>query len=251
MPNHPGHPPNESLTQSAPQGIFAILFSPRALAVGGLGSGRSITNTMSFYRTAVLPRLLDFSEGLSGFEAARQRTVEFATGHVLEIGSGVGSTLAFYSREITSLTTVDPNPVLNARVRRRLRHLAFPVDVREGRCEQLPVKDAAFDCVVSAFALGCVEHLEQAAAEIFRVLKPGGRFYFVEMGLSSDPRMARWQWRLRGLQSLLIAGCKLDRPLEAALTGAGLQLKRLEGVRLDAVPRVLGYAYEGCAVRDS
>ncbi|MSQ67540.1 MAG: class I SAM-dependent methyltransferase [Gammaproteobacteria bacterium] len=225
------------------------MHSPRVLAASGLSPGR-LANTMGFYRATVLPRLLDFSEGLAGFAAARQRTVECATGHVLEIGSGVGSSLALYSREITSLTTVDPNPVLNARVRRRLRHLAFPVDVREGRAERLPVKDAAFDCVVSTFTLGCTEQLELAAAEIYRVLKPGGRFYFVEIGLSSDPRMARWQWRLRGLQSLLAAGCKLDRPLEGALAGAGLHLKRLDALWLDGLPRVLACAYEGFAVRD-
>ncbi len=225
------------------------MHTQRLLTASGLNGPRPYPGAMGFYRTRVLPRLLDWSERLPGFEAARQRAVEYVGGHVLEIGSGIGSTLMFYSGEITSLTTVDPNPVLNARARRRLRQVPFPVDVREGRAESLPVKDASYDCVVSTFALCCVDNLDAVAAEIFRVLKPGGRFHFVEIGLSPDPAEARWQRRLNGLQRLLVDGCRLDLSIETALTGAGLGIKRLEMTRLEGLPKPLGCAYEGMASR--
>ena len=225
------------------------MHTQRLLTANGLNGPRPHPGTTGFYRTRVLPRLLDWSERLPGFEAARQRAVEYVGGHVLEIGSGIGSTLMFYSGEITSLTTVDPNPVLNARARRRLRQVPFPVDVREGRAESLPVKDASYDCVVSTFALCCVDNLDAVAAEIFRVLKPGGRFNFVEIGLSPDPAEARWQRRLNGLQRLLVDGCRLDLSIETALTGAGLGIKRLEMTRLEGLPKPLGCAYEGMASR--
>lgn len=222
----------------------------RLLAASGLNAPLAKPSSMGFYRTRVLPLLLDWSERMPGFEAARQRTVEYAGGHVLEIGSGIGSTLMYYSGEITSLTTVDPNPVLNARARRRLRQVPFPVDVREGRAEHLPVKDATYDCVISTFALCCIDNLEAVAAEICRVLKPGGRFHFAEMGLSADPAEARWQRRLNGLQRMLVDGCRLDLSLEAALVGAGLSIKRLEMTRLERLPKPLGCAYEGMAIRE-
>lgn len=223
----------------------------RLLTASGLNPTAATPAGMGFYRSHVLPQLLDFSERMPGLEAARQRTVEYAGGHVLEIGSGIGSTLLFYSREITSLTTVDPNPVLNARLRRRLRQVAFPVDVREGHGENLPVKDNAFDCVVSTFALCCVNNLEQVASEIFRVLKPGGRFHFAEIGLSQDAGEARWQRRLNGLQRMFTDGCRLDSSIDAALGGAGLSVKRLEITHLDGLPRALGCAYEGLATREA
>ena len=225
------------------------MHTQRLPTASGLNGPRPHPGTMGFYRTRILPRLLDWSERLPGFEAARQRAVEYVGGQVLEIGSGIGSTLMFYSGEITSLTTVDPNPALNARARRRLRQVPFPVDVREGSAEHLPVKDASYDCVVSTFALCCVDNLEAVAAEICRVLKPGGRFHFVEIGLSPDPAEARWQRRLNGLQRLLVDGCRLDLSIETALTGAGLSIKRLEMTRLEGLPKPLGCAYEGTAIR--
>lgn len=225
------------------------MLGTRNLSASRLILTPTATATMGFYQARILPQLLDWSERLPGMEAARQRAAEFASGHVLEIGSGIGSTLAFYSPEITSLTTVDPNPLLNSRARRRLRHLRFPVDVREGRSENLPVKDNAFDCVVSVFTLCCVDDLERTAAEIYRVLKPGGRFHFVEIGLSRDDGVARWQRRLSRLQALLMDGCRLDRQLEPALSGAGFEFKQLERVQLQNFPQVLGCAWEGCALR--
>ena len=114
--------------------------STRLHTASGLNLARPATEVMGFYRSRILPQILDLSERMPGVEAARQRAVEYAGGHVLEIGSGLGSTLMYYSGEITSLTTVDPNPALNARARRRLRHVPFPVDVREGRGEILDVK---------------------------------------------------------------------------------------------------------------
>ena len=225
--------------------------STRLHTASGLNLARPATEVMGFYRSRILPQILDLSERMPGVEAARQRAVEYAGGHVLEIGSGLGSTLMYYSGEITSLTTVDPNPALNARARRRLRHVPFPVDVREGRGENLPVKDAAFDCVVSTFTLCCVDNLDRVAAEIYRVLKPGGRFHFVEIGLSEDPSEARWQRRLSRLQRVFVDGCRLDMALGAALTGAGLAVKRLEMTRLERLPRPLGCAWEGLAVREA
>lgn len=202
---------------------------------------------MGFYRAFVLPQLLGFSERLASMELVRQRAVEYATGHVLEIGVGLGPTLPFYHPEITSLTTVDPNPRFNARVRRRLRHLPFPVDTREGRGEQLPLKDRTFDCVVSTFTLCCVGDLERVLAEIHRVLKPGGRVLFAEPGPSPDAGILKWQRRVARLQGLVVDGCRVDRAPDAALLAAGFELKRLEVGYLDGLPKALGCIYEGMA----
>lgn len=204
---------------------------------------------MGFYRAFVLPQLLDLSERMSGMEGVRQRTVEYATGHTLEIGVGIGSTLPFYTEEVTSLTTVEPNPSLNARVRRRLRHLPFPVDTREGRAEQLPMKECSFDTAVTTFAMCCIDEIERVAAEIHRVLKPGGRFYFAELGLSRDTKIAKWQRRLAGLQRTVVDGCRVDRSFDTTLLTAGFEIKRLDISYLDGMPKALGCVYEGLAVK--
>ena len=203
-----------------------------------------------FYRGSLLPRFLGWSESIPSLDAARQRAVEYATGHVLELGSGLGSTLDLYPHEITSLTAVEPNPALNTLLRRRMRHLPFPIDVREGSAERLPVKEAAFDCVVSTFTLGAVGDRASALAEVRRVLKPGGRLLLAELGFDEDTRQARRQQRLAGVRSFFSGGYRLVTDLEADLQTAGLRIQRLEFSRLPEFPKLLGTLAEALAVRE-
>jgi SAM-dependent methyltransferase len=55
------------------------------------------------------------------------------------------------------------------------RRLAPDVDWREGMAEALPLADADFDAVVSQFGLMFFEDRSKALAEMWRVLRPGGR----------------------------------------------------------------------------
>ena len=197
-----------------------------------------------FYRRVLLPAFLEWSETNAELDAARQRTVEYATGHVLELGSGLGSTLDLYSHDITSLTTVDPNRALNARVRRRLRHLPFPTDVREGVAEQLPVKSATFDTVVCAFCLGAVVDATAALAEVRRVLKPGGRLLLAELVLDEDPALARRQQRWSMLRNFLSGGYRLGAPPIEAIEAAGMTPQRVELRALERHQGLLGTLVE-------
>jgi len=55
-----------------------------------------------------------------------------------------------------------------------------------GLARSLPFSDASMDTVVCAFGLRNVTYVELALKEILRVLKPGGRFYCLEV---SRPRL--------------------------------------------------------------
>ena len=43
-------------------------------------------------------------------------------------------------------------------------------------------------------------YVNQALSEVFRVLKRGGKFLFLEHGLSPEPRVQKWQHRLNWLE---------------------------------------------------
>jgi hypothetical protein len=82
-----------------------------------------------------------------------------------------------------------------------------------------------------------------------RVLRPGGRFHFVEHGRSDDPRVERWQNRLNGLQQIVFGGCHLNRPIASLVEQAGFRIERLENSYLKGTPRFGGYLYRGVATR--
>jgi demethylmenaquinone methyltransferase/2-methoxy-6-polyprenyl-1,4-benzoquinol methylase len=68
-----------------------------------------------------------------------------------------------------------------------------------GEAEQLPLADASVDLLTVSFGLRNATHLEQALAEIHRVLKPGGRFVCLEF---SQP--AFWLAPFYNLYSFLV-----------------------------------------------
>jgi ubiquinone/menaquinone biosynthesis C-methylase UbiE len=204
---------------------------------------------MGYYRERIFPWLLDHAVTGKEIEAIRDRVAGRATGHVIEIGSGTGANLLSYSESITSLTTVDPNPGMNKRARRRLKYLEFPVDTRELGCEELPMKDASFDCGVTTLTLCSLVDVEKCLGEIYRVLKPGGRLLFLEHGLSDVAAVGRWQGRITPLQRHVCDGCHLNRPIDALIGEAGFAVEEMTNYYLEKVPRVFGYMYEGVAVK--
>ena len=64
----------------------------------------------------------------------------------------------------------------------------------QGRAEEIPLRDDAFDMLSMGFALRHVATLELAFAEYRRVLKPGGRLLLLEV---SRPRSAVMRWAIR------------------------------------------------------
>jgi arsenite methyltransferase len=99
---------------------------------------------------------------------------------VVDLGSGAGNDV-FIARaavgETGRVIGIDMTPEMIAKARenaerRGLRNVEF----RLGDIESLPVDDASADVVVSNCVLNLVPDKKRAFAEIFRVLKPGGRF---------------------------------------------------------------------------
>ncbi|MGZ8383931.1 MAG: class I SAM-dependent methyltransferase, partial [Nitrospira sp.] len=130
------------------------------------------------------------------FQAERRQLLTSAHGIVLEIGFGTGLNLPHYPRAITALHTVDPSPMLPDRVACRVAQTPFPVHIQRVSAERLPYDDATFDCAVSTFTLCTIPDAVTALREVRRVLKPKGRFLFLEHGRSDDSSIATWQDRL-------------------------------------------------------
>jgi len=67
------------------------------------------------------------------------------------------------------------------------RGLARRVRLVQGDATHIPLADASVDAVTVAFGIRNVERPEQAFADVFRVLRPGGRFAMLEFGVPRLP----------------------------------------------------------------
>jgi ubiquinone/menaquinone biosynthesis C-methylase UbiE len=203
---------------------------------------------LSFYQRRILPRLISFGMGQKQLRPLRERLIAGARGRVLEIGIGSGLNMPFYSREVDTLLGIDPSAPLLQMARKHTAWTHFPVELTEGRAEDIPLDDRSVDHVVMTWTLCSIADAPRALAEIRRVLRPGGQLHFLEHGRSPDPAVAKWQDRLTPLQKRVFGGCHLNRPVDRLVDESGLETARLENFQMKG-PKAIGYMYEGVAVR--
>jgi SAM-dependent methyltransferase len=93
---------------------------------------------------------------------------------VLDAGAGDGNFALTCAREGAAVVACDLSPVMLERGRTRSQAEGVEIEWVEGDVEELPFEDARFDCVGSAFGAFIAPRPEVAAAELFRVVRPGG-----------------------------------------------------------------------------
>ena len=191
---------------------------------------------MSVYEDRVFPWLVSKLEGPK-LRALIRRVVAGARGEVLEVGFGMGKTLAHYGDGVERLTVVEPSAAMNRRSAPLLASAPFATRVVEARGEALPFADASFDAAVCTLTLCSVQDPGAVLGELRRVLRPGGSLHFLEHVRSEDPAVARVQQLLDPLQRRVGCGCQLTRDTGRSIRDAGFELSAFER-RVGAGPRV-------------
>jgi arsenite methyltransferase len=99
---------------------------------------------------------------------------------VLDLGSGAGNDVFIARHEVGAegrVIGVDMTPDMIARARANAQKLGFDnVEFRLGEIEHLPVESGSVDIVISNCVLNLLPDKAPAFVEMFRVLRPGGRF---------------------------------------------------------------------------
>ena len=186
----------------------------------------------------------------AGFRELRERSIGQAKGEVLEIGGGTGSNLTYYGPAVSSLTITEPEEPMLKRLEKKVREQGSAAKVVRAPAEKLPFEDDSFDTVVSTLVLCGVDDQRQALREIHRVLRPGGRLLFIEHVRSDDPKLAKKQDRLNGLNKFLV-GCDCNRATLDTITAEGFDVDSLEQTTLNKVPKFVAPAIVGAAATPS
>ena len=186
---------------------------------------------------AVARRALGAGGPIDRYLATRKRALLGALrGHVLEIGPGEGASLRHLSPGVRWIG-VEPDPVSRASALREARRVGIEATVLDGRAEALPAADRSVDAVVSTLVLCSVDDLAETLREVRRVLRPGGRFVFIEhVGASHGTRLRGLQERLAPWWLGVTGECRMARDTEAAIREAGFG--RVEVERFSMGPGV-------------
>ena len=94
---------------------------------------------------------------------------------VLDVAAGNGNATLAAARRFARVTSTDYVPALLERGRRRAEAEGLDVAFEVADAEALPYPDASFDVVLSTFGVMFAPDHEQAASEMMRVCRPGGR----------------------------------------------------------------------------
>jgi len=203
---------------------------------------------VSIYQDRVLPYLIHLSMRQGNLATYRQRLLSAADGRILEIGVGSGHNFRYYSERADHVIGLDPSPKLLSMAREtiRSRALPFPVELLQASAEAIPLRSGSLDTVVTTWTLCTIPNVTSALAEMCRVLKPDGRFLFVEHGLSPDPAVRRWQDRLTPIWKRISGGCHLNRAISQLVQDAGFRIDRIETGYMKGL-KPMTYMYEGFA----
>jgi ubiquinone/menaquinone biosynthesis C-methylase UbiE len=175
----------------------------------------------------------------------KRRLLSGLRGNILEIGPGAGPNLAYYSPDIHWLG-VETNPAMLPYLQQEARRLGTAIELRDGGPEILPADSASMDAVVSTQVLCSVPNQTRMLQEILRVLKPGGKFVFIEhvaaprgTGLRRVQSLVRPAWQLMG------DGCHIDRETWRTIEQAGFSQVQMEHFRVEVPivsPHIAGFA---------
>ena len=187
----------------------------------------------------------------AGYEqrvADRKRTLfNGLHGDVLEIGPGTGPNIGFYPSGVHWIG-IEPNPYMHRYLREAARQAGLNIEIRNGTAERIEAGTASVDAVVSTLVLCSVRNQAEVLQEILRVLKPGGRFVFIEhVAAPRGTRLRRFQDLICPLWKRIGDGCHPNRETWISIEQAGFASVHYERFRLPLGP--VGTQMSGFAIK--
>ena len=138
---------------------------------------------------------------------------------IMEIGIGSAPNLKYYAdKSIGKLMALEPNREFDEYIAQNVAksNLQTRVSIVPGVAESIPKADNSVDVVVGTMVMCSVSSVKQSLAEVYRILKPGGRYIYTEHIAAPETAKALTfaQQLADPLQQALAEGCHLRRDPE-------------------------------------
>ncbi|GAB6928660.1 class I SAM-dependent methyltransferase [Paenibacillus sp. JCM 10914] len=157
----------------------------------------------------------------------RQRLLQDVEGHVLEVAVGAGANFPFYDKDRVHITAVDFSPEMLRRAGQLASELGIAAIFHEHDIESLELPERSFDALVSTLSLCGYKDPAAALNKMNRWVKPGGRIYLLEHGLSAN-RLLRSAQHVVNPLARRISGCHYNRDMMRLVENSPLALIKSE-----------------------
>lgn len=173
-------------------------------------------------------------DGYLNWLLADRKSRLFATlpGDIVELGAGVGANFRYLERGAV-VTAVEPNPHMHKGLRKKAGEYGINLRIMHTGAEAINLPDHSVDAVICTLVLCTVDDPARVLQEVRRILKPGGRFMFLEHVAAHQGN-----WR-RGLQNLLhrpwryvFEGCNTNRKTRSLIEAAGFHSVEIDEYKM-------------------
>ncbi|WP_442602433.1 class I SAM-dependent methyltransferase [Paenibacillus sp. KN14-4R] len=163
----------------------------------------------------------------------RQKLLQDARGHVLELAVGAGANFPFYPPEV-KVTATDFSGEMLKKAQEAAKGTRLQVDFILSDIDELGFDDHSFDTIVSTLSFCCYGDPLEVLNKLHRWCKPDGQILLLEHGISSN-------WGILAAQKLLdpllyrYIGCHHTRNYPDLLQASKLSISKMESYWFDMV----------------
>lgn len=201
---------------------------------------------MSIYERFVLPHVINYACGSAPIRYLRKQIVPRCYGDVLEIGMGSGLNLAYYDKDKVNLIWgLEPSLGMRKKAEKNVAKSNIEVRWLDLPSEEIPLNSNSVDSILLTFCLCTIKDTQAALAEMHRVLKPNGKLFFAEHGVSHEHNIAKWQNRITPSWKKISGGCHLNRAIDSLITHAHFEIESMERFYQRNMPKTAGFIYLG------
>jgi ubiquinone/menaquinone biosynthesis C-methylase UbiE len=204
---------------------------------------------VGIYKDHLLPRVQNKVMDRKDLREVRSRVCSVLSGDVVEVGFGTGLNAPHYPDVVQRIAAVEPSALCMRIAQPRIAATSTTVELAGLTGERLDLPSEEFDAALSTWTLCTIPDVDAALAEIRRVLKPGGRFHFVEHGRGPDADVARWQARIEPAWKRIAGGCHVTRDIAGLVEEAGFSIDSVQTYYMEGEPKVFGFTFEGIAIK--
>lgn len=232
LENSMGDPDSARNSVSRRQAVLALpAAGGSAFFLQQLGSGENeIPGTSKLWYDAGFAATMrdgmrDYERRIKPVKQELFRAAQLGSKDIVEIGLGTGPSIPLYvENEVRSVVGVEPNLAMHEVAMDEARRFGAGsmVSVIAGFAENLPMESNSADVVVCSMLLCSVRDVDVSAREIHRILKPGGKYVFLEhIAAPQGSTLHAMQVLFNPLQQFCACGCNLTRNPLKSIQAAG------------------------------